>query len=109
MSSDIDHVEAAAAVEFPDRVGFKPDNPYLENFRPYIPANARLRELTVIPLIIGTFLGMVFGASSLYVGLEVGLTGSASIPGAVISITIFRVLSKIPGLVRRLLAVALLL
>src|SRR2546421_5607254 len=87
--------DAAAAQEFPDRVGFKPDNPYLENFRPYIPAGVRLRELTPLPLIMGTLLGMVFGASSLYLVLKVGLTVSASIPVAVISITLFRVLSKV--------------
>src|SRR6202171_2175409 len=84
-----------SAQEFPDRVGFKPDNPYLENFRPYIPADVRLRELTPLPLIMGTFLGMVFGASSLYLVLKVGLTVSASIPVAVISITLFRLLSKV--------------
>jgi putative OPT family oligopeptide transporter len=87
--------DAASAQEFPDRVGFKPDNPYLQNFRPYIPAAARLRELTPLPLIMGTFLGMVFGASSLYLVLKVGLTVSASIPVAVISITLFRILSKV--------------
>ncbi|HBB89193.1 MAG TPA: oligopeptide transporter, OPT family [Blastocatellia bacterium] len=86
--------ERIPANEFPDRIGFKPDNPYLENFRPYIPANVRLPELTALPLIIGTLLGMVFGASSLYLVLKVGLTVSASIPVAVISITIFRMLSK---------------
>src|SRR5881409_769095 len=96
MSSEsISANEAAIAQEFPDRVGFKPDNPYLTNFRPYIPAEVRLRELTPLPLIIGTLLGMVFGASSLYLVLKVGLTVSASIPVAVISITIFRVLSKL--------------
>src|SRR3984893_16077861 len=95
MPSAIDPVEAAAAVEFPDRVGFKPDNPYLENFHPYIPPGVHLRELTVLPLIMGTLLGMVFGASSLYLVLKVGLTVSASIPVAVISITIFRLLSKL--------------
>src|SRR5436305_14997065 len=84
-----------SAQEFPDRIGFKPDNPYLANFRPYIPAEAHLRELTPLPLIMGTFLGMVFGASSLYLVLKVGLTVSASIPVAVISITLFRVLSKL--------------
>src|SRR5438132_1297492 len=87
--------DAAAAQEFPDRVGFKPDNPYLESFRPYIPAGLRLRELTPLPLIMGTLLGMVFGASSLYLVLKVGLTVSASIPVAVISITLFRILSKV--------------
>src|SRR5882762_1924357 len=96
MSSErIDPVEAAKAVEYPDRIGFKPDNPYLENFRPYIPASAHLPELTPIPLIMGTLLGIIFGASSLYLVLKVGLTVSASIPVAVISITLFRVLSKL--------------
>ena len=96
MSSEsISSSEAAAGQEFPDRVGFQPDNPYLTNFRPYIPASANLRELTWLPLVMGTFLGMVFGASSLYLVLKVGLTVSASIPVAVISITLFRVLSKV--------------
>jgi putative OPT family oligopeptide transporter len=96
MSSDhISPSEAAAAQEFPDRIGFKPDNPFLANFRPYIPASMRLRELTPLPLIMGTLLGMVFGASSLYLVLKVGLTVSASIPVAVIAITLFRILSKV--------------
>src|SRR5213080_4076437 len=81
--------------EFPDIVGLQPANPILASFRPFIPPRARLRELTPLPLIIGTLLGMVFGASSLYLVLKVGLTVSASIPVAVISITIFRVLSKL--------------
>src|SRR5882672_3889422 len=71
------------------------NNPYLATFRPYIPSGVQLRELTILPLIIGTLLGIVFGASSLYLVLKVGLTVSASIPVAVISITIFRVLSKL--------------
>src|ERR1700740_2873309 len=95
MSTESIRDEAAAAQEFPDRVGFKPDNPYLANFRPYIPSSAHLRELTPLPLIMGTLLGMVFGASSLYLVLKVGLTVSASIPVAVISITLFRILSKV--------------
>ncbi|MFN2501202.1 MAG: OPT family oligopeptide transporter [Pyrinomonadaceae bacterium] len=70
-------------------------NPFLENFRPYIPDASRLRELTPVPLIVGTLLGIVFGASSLYLVLKVGLTVSASIPVAVISITLFRILSKL--------------
>src|SRR5678815_3480598 len=63
-------------------------------FEPYIPASTHLREFTLRALIIGTLLGMVFGASSLYLVLKVGLTVSASIPVAVISITIFRLFSK---------------
>jgi len=87
--------ESIPANEYPDRVGFKPDNPYLTTFRPYIPAGVQLRELTILPLLVGTVLGIVFGASSLYLVLKVGLTVSASIPVAVISITLFRVLSKL--------------
>jgi len=66
-------------------------------FEPYIPANAKVRELTPLPVIMGTVLGMIFGASSLYLVLKVGLTVSASIPVAVISITLFRILSKLGG------------
>jgi putative OPT family oligopeptide transporter len=82
-----------AEKEFPDIVGAAPDLPASATFEPYIPANRELRELTLLPIIIGTFLGMVFGASSLYLVLKVGLTVSASIPVAVISITFFRLLS----------------
>jgi len=70
-------------------------NPFLENFKPYIPDSANLRELTFLPLLIGTLLGIVFGASSLYLVLKTGLTVSASIPVAVIAITVFRILSKL--------------
>jgi len=70
-------------------------NPFLENFRSYIPDRTTLRELSVLPLLVGTVLGVIFGASSLYLVLKVGLTVSASIPVAVISITLFRLLSKI--------------
>src|SRR5688572_13521647 len=70
-------------------------NPFLENFRPYIPSSVtNLRELTPVPLLVGTLLGIIFGASSLYLVLKTGLTVSASIPVAVIAITLFRLLSK---------------
>ncbi|HJQ26174.1 MAG TPA: oligopeptide transporter, OPT family [Blastocatellia bacterium] len=95
MASEIVDVPKAGANEFPDIVGAKPENPYLATFRPYIPAAVRLRELTTLPIIVGTLLGMVFGASSLYLVLKTGLTVSASIPVAVISITLFRALSKL--------------
>src|SRR6476469_4529026 len=70
-------------------------NPFLENFRQYITDAASLRELTPLPLLIGTILGIIFGASSLYLVLKTGLTVSASIPVAVIAITVFRLLSKL--------------
>src|SRR6187399_2870877 len=63
--------------------------------RPYIPAQTRLPEFTLRAVLTGTILGIIFGASSLYLVLKVGLTVSASIPVAVISITLFRMFSKV--------------
>jgi putative OPT family oligopeptide transporter len=63
--------------------------------RPYIPAQTSLPEMTLRALLTGTLLGIIFGASSLYLVLKVGLTVSASIPVAVISITLYRLLSKL--------------
>ncbi|MDO8501773.1 MAG: oligopeptide transporter, OPT family [Gemmatimonadaceae bacterium] len=78
--------------EYPDRIDFKPEGP--PQFTPYIAATTALRELTPLPVIVGAILGLIFGASSLYLVLKVGLTVSASIPVAVISITLFRLFSK---------------
>src|SRR5881409_3996808 len=66
-------------------------------FEPYIPSHTVIPELTVLPLIVGTLLGAIFGASSLYLVLKVGLTVSASIPVAVISLALFRLWSKAGG------------
>src|SRR5438876_5144924 len=70
-----------------------PTTPKAE-FHPYVPAEASVREFTPRALIVGTLLGIVFGASSLYLVLKVGLTVSASIPVAVISLALFRLWSK---------------
>src|SRR5205814_2481773 len=67
---------------------------------PFVPASQDIPELTPVPLIVGAVLGIAFGASSMYLVLKVGLTVSASIPVAVLSITIFPALSK-PFGVRR--------
>src|SRR6266511_401785 len=64
-------------------------------FNAYIADDSALRELTPRALVLGTILGVVFGASSLYLVLKVGLTVSASIPVAVISIALFRLASKL--------------
>jgi putative OPT family oligopeptide transporter len=80
--------------EYPDILHPETELVGLAPFEPYIPATTTLRELTPIPVIMGTILGAIFGASSLYLVLKVGLTVSASIPVAVISITLFRILSK---------------
>lgn len=81
------------AQEYPDRIGFRPDGTI--PFSPYIPPETSLRELTPVPLIVGALLGLIFGASSLYLVLKVGLTVSASIPVAVISLTVFKLLAKL--------------
>lgn len=65
-----------------------------KTFEPFIPATAKMAELTPRALIAGTLLGMIFGASSLYLVLKVGITVSASIPVAVISLALFRLFSK---------------
>jgi putative OPT family oligopeptide transporter len=67
-------------------------------FEPFIPAsNTTLPEFTVRAVLTGAVLGLVFGASSLYLVLKVGLTVSASIPVAVISLALFRAWSKAGG------------
>src|SRR5438128_1951309 len=81
--------------EYPDIVGVVAGVPEPAAFEPYIPAERTLRELTPLPVVMGTILGAIFGASSLYLVLKVGLTVSASIPVAVISITLFRLLSSV--------------
>jgi putative OPT family oligopeptide transporter len=63
----------------------------------YIPAHATLPECTPRAIILGALLGMVFGASSLFLVLKVGMTVSASIPVAVISLALFRLWSKAGG------------
>jgi len=61
---------------------------------PYIAPNQSMREMTLRGIVLGSLLGIAFAASSVYLGLKVGLTVSASIPIAVLSITIFRALGK---------------
>jgi uncharacterized oligopeptide transporter (OPT) family protein len=67
------------------------------SFEPHVPAEATIRECSARAIILGALLGMVFGASSLYLVLKVGLTVSASIPVAVISLALFRLWSKVGG------------
>ena len=68
--------------------------PAARPFVPYIAPATVLPEFTWRGVLLGTILGVIFGASSLYLVLKVGLTVSASIPVAVISITLFRLASK---------------
>ncbi|HLM58185.1 MAG TPA: oligopeptide transporter, OPT family [Pyrinomonadaceae bacterium] len=96
MSSEAVNAGKQVAVtnEYPDVVGFKPDDAHAVAYRPYIAPETMMPELTVRAVVVGTILGMIFGASSLYLVLKVGLTVSASIPVAVISITLFRIFSS---------------
>src|SRR5437764_14224174 len=66
--------------------------------KPYVPPGANIPEFTWPAVIVGGLLGIVFGASSIYLVLKVGMTVSASIPVAVLSITLFRFFSVLTGL-----------
>ena len=65
-----------------------------KEFKPYIPADKVLPELTPISIILGILLAVVFGGANAYLGLRVGMTVSASIPAAVISMGIIRVILR---------------
>lgn len=82
-------------------VGFGPNNEKgkskmskKEEFKPFIPAGQVVKELTPTAIIIGVILAIVFGGANAYLGLRVGMTVSASIPAAVISMGIIRVLLR---------------
>jgi putative OPT family oligopeptide transporter len=77
----------------PAEQGAPPSAAAIEH-KPYIGANESPRELTVRAIALGCILGIVFAASSVYLALKVGLTVSASIPIAVLSITIFRAFGR---------------
>lgn len=63
-------------------------------FKPYIPADKIVPEFTVTSVLIGCILAIVFGAANAYLGLLVGMTVSASIPAAVISMGIIRIILR---------------
>lgn len=65
-----------------------------EPHQPYVAAATILPEFTARAVILGIFFGLIFGASTVYLGLKVGLTVSASIPIAVLSITMLRLLGR---------------
>ena len=63
-------------------------------FKPFVSADRVVPEFTAMSIIIGVFLAVLFGAANAYLGLKVGMTVSASIPAAVISMGIIRVILK---------------
>ncbi len=64
------------------------------DFKPYVPAEKITPELTITSIVMGVILAIVFGAANAYLGLRVGMTVSASIPAAVISMGVIRVLMR---------------
>ena len=65
-----------------------------KEFKPYIPADKITPEFTITSIVMGIILAVVFGAANAYLGLRVGMTVSASIPAAVISMGVIRVVMK---------------
>ena len=65
-----------------------------KEFKPFIPANKVVPEFTATSIILGAIIAIIFGAANAYLGLRVGMTVSASIPAAVISMGILRVILK---------------
>ena len=59
-------------------------------FQPYVPANRSIAEFTTKAIILGALFGLLFGASTVYLGLRAGLTVSASIPIAVLAISVLK-------------------
>ena len=74
--------------------------PEPEIHKPYVPDLSAIPEFTAQAVILGAVLGIIFGASSLYLLLKVGMTVSASVPIAVLSITLFRFFSTSFGMRR---------
>lgn len=65
-----------------------------EEFKPYVPADKVTPEFTVTSVIMGVLLAVIFGGANAYLGLRVGMTVSASIPAAVISMGVIRVIMR---------------
>ena len=65
-----------------------------KTFKPYISPHDLIPEFTLKAVILGSIFGIIFGAATVYLGLKVGLTVSASIPIAVLAISIFKKLGK---------------
>ena len=85
-------------VSFADATATAVANEDGDGHKPYVPAaETRMPEFTWRAVLVGSALGILFGASSLYLVLKVGMTVSASIPVAVLAITLFRGLSRVLG------------
>lgn len=61
-----------------------------KKFQPYVPADKVMPEFTAVSILLGALLAIIFGGANAYLGLRVGMTVSASIPAAVISMGVIR-------------------
>ena len=77
-----------------ERIRKRRKNVEEKKFQPYIPANKVVPEFTVFSVILGALLAVLFGGANAYLGLRVGMTVSASIPAAVISMGVIRFIFK---------------
>src|SRR5947199_6324615 len=71
-----------------------PSNSPQDDFKPYVPATEAPAEFTLKAIVLGSIFGIIFGAATVYLALKAGLTVSASIPIAVLSIAVFKKLGK---------------
>src|SRR4026207_383166 len=67
-----------------------PNAPAAPSFEPYVPASKTIPEFTPRAILLGALFGLLFGASTVYLGLRAGLTVSASIPIAVLAISVLK-------------------
>lgn len=65
-----------------------------KEFKPFVPADKTMPEFTGTSIVLGILLAVLFGAANAYLGLRVGMTVSASIPAAVISMGVIRIVLK---------------
>ncbi|MFN8250599.1 MAG: oligopeptide transporter, OPT family [Ferruginibacter sp.] len=66
----------------------------MSNFQPFVPADMKVKEFTLKSVLLGALFGVIFGMATVYLALKAGLTVSASIPIAVIAISLGRKLFK---------------
>jgi putative OPT family oligopeptide transporter len=96
LFSNNDIISFVASRKFSEKTKERKKNSMDKNseFKPYVPADKIVPEFTVTSVLIGLILAVVFGAANAYLGLIVGMTVSASIPAAVISMGIIRVILR---------------
>src|SRR3989338_5860280 len=66
----------------------------MAEFKPYVPSEQTIPEFTPKAIVLGIILGIIFGASTVYLALRAGMTVSASIPIAVLAIAVFKKIGK---------------